>query len=324
MNNGNKQPATKVTVSAEGSSNFGKVRMNHDPSNRNLKEMWLAKIPNKLYSAWDAAKEGDVIGTITFTKAPSSTSVSMKKKGKAAGSKKNLLTIQVPDKKTTSNVNDDLPLDYTVEALTKKVPGRLHPFTRNDEDGSIDVHGMITRSCNLQVQAAQSKQYSQLLKNRLISTVHNARYVKPVDSSDVSLARDAAAAALEAKHLYVPTLTSSFTTDSGNTISASSHSFGDSIALYGKKAIEAAKEAAQASKQGAAGSKKRKFDAGQSLRSILFELYSTQQFWTVKEIRGACGYADTEIRQELQELCDYHKSGENRGSWELKTQYQVN
>ena len=110
--------------------------------------------------------------------------------------------------------------------------------------------------------------------------------------------------------------------------SAGSGSFVDSIALFGQHVIQAKSKAAevaalQSNDAGLNYSKKRKFDASQSMRSIIFELYSARQFWTVKEIRAAAPtFSDAEVRTELQELCDFHRSGEQRGSWELKKEYQ--
>ena len=304
---------TRTTVAAHKSRTYGTVHTD-DVS----KQIWLAKIPQKLQQAWQTASEGDVLGTLTFTKPSSSKTNDGNVKSKNNSS---MLQIQIqPPSDDTSGTakKDDLPLEYSIEALTKKVPGKLHPIRRSDEDGSIIPMGTIARSCNLQVQV-QSRQYAELLKSRLISTVQSSRYVKPVDSNDVSLSRDAAAAALEAKSMHKTN-----ESKSGNIQAAS---FADSIALYGQQAIQAKSQAAEAaalnSVAGISGSKKRKFDAGQSLRSIIFELYSTQQFWTVKEIRAAApGFPDAEVRAELQELCDFHRSGEQRGSWELKKEFQ--
>uniref|UniRef100_A0A7S2L003 Transcription initiation factor IIF subunit beta n=1 Tax=Leptocylindrus danicus TaxID=163516 RepID=A0A7S2L003_9STRA len=270
---------SKVTISST-QPNYAKVQ------NKSVsRQIWLAKIPNKLHQAWENAPEGTVLGHFTFTKG----GVKDPKTGKVSkDSTKQSLSVQV-DESIHKNKEHDLPLSYSIEALTKKVPV-LHPFTR-DSDGSVVLHGTVARSCNLQIQ--HSREYSRLLKNRLLSTVNSSRYVKPVDASDVSLARDAAA--LKA---------------------ASGADFGSSVARHGQEVIDAKNDAANAGP-----SKKRKFE-GQSLRTILFEMFATQQHWTVKEIRAASGFPDNEVRAALQEMCDFHRSGEHRGSWELKKEYQ--
>lgn len=270
---------SKVTISST-QPNYATVQ-NESVS----RQIWLAKIPNKLHQAWERAPEGTVLGHFTFTKG----GVKDPKTGKPTKNKQSLSVQVNEDFAKSSSSTADLPLSYSIEALTKKVPV-LHPFTR-DPDGSIVLHGTVARSCNLQIQ--RSREYSRLLKNRLHSTVNSIRYVKPVDASDVSLARDAAA--LKA---------------------ASGADFGSSVARHGQEAIDAKNDAANAGV-----SKKRKFE-GQSLRTVLFEMFATQQHWTVKEIRAASGFPDNEVRAALQEMCDFHRSGEHRGSWELKKEYQ--
>ena len=252
--------------------------------------MWLAKIPQQLQEAWAEAPPGTVLGQLIFTKGKASSSNSRMKQNA-----KNTVSIHVNDASGRSS----LPLDYGIEAMTKKVPGNLYGFRRSDEDGSIRVAGKVTRSCNLQVKQLESKGYKELLKNRLKSTVQTTRYVRPIDAADVSLSRDAAVAANE-----------------------SVKSFGNAIEKYGQEVIEQKNAADQQALLGGVNGKKRKFEPGQSMRSILFELYSSQKFWTVKEIRAACGYPDNEVRSVLQELCEFHRSGEQRGSWELKKEYQ--
>jgi hypothetical protein len=66
-------------------------------------------------------------------------------------------------------------VDYTLEATTKKTPGILHPFTRN-ADGSVAIHGIVSRTATAQVASdskpsngtvgANTARYRTLLKNR--------------------------------------------------------------------------------------------------------------------------------------------------------------
>lgn len=91
------------------------------------------------------------------------------------------------------------------------------------------------------------------------------------------------------------------------------------LQILAKKVIEA-----QRNLQNAALSqnRKRKFDETQSVRSILFELFSQQQYWSVKELRAASGgRPEKEIRAELQQIAEFKRAGEFKGNWELKKDF---
>lgn len=270
-----------------------------------LTSMWMARIPSKLATAWKDAPEGTVLGTLTFTKGappagkgsaatngrPSSRSANggrIKPGDGGAGAPKQSLTIKVNE--SFVDVVSDLPLDYSAEAMTKKVPV-LHPFTRRP-DGSVALHGTVARSCSLQMR--RTDRYREMCKNRIVDSVTTNRFVKPVDQVDLSVrSRPVGAAA-----------------------GKGGGGFGDSIARFGKGMIEA-RERAATDPTG----RKRKFQ-DQPIRSVLFELFSSQQFWTVKELRNSSGRAEKDIRSVLSELCEFHRSGEHKGSWELKAEFR--
>jgi hypothetical protein len=98
--------------------------------------------------------------------------------------------------------------------------------------------------------------------------------------------------------------------------------FGNTIANFGKKVIEAQRNLQTAA---LTQNRKRKFDETQSVRSILFELFSQQQYWSVKELRAASGgRAEKEIRAELQQIAEFKRTGEFKGMWELKKEFGGN
>ena len=256
--------------------------------------MWLARIPPKLARAWDNAPEGAVLGTLTFTKG--SPAVGSSKNGAAKGapplnrpgSIQQSLTVRVPE--AFAKVAPDLPLDYSAEAMTKKVPV-LHPFSRRS-DGSVALHGTVQRSCNLQM--LRTGRYRQMCRNRLVQSVNTTRFVRSVDQVDLSVRTRPVAA----------------TARGGGT------GFGESVHKFGKN-MNDAKERAATDPTG----RKRKFQ-DQPIRSVLFELFSSQKYWTVKELRNESGRAEKEIRPVLSELCEFHRSGEQKGAWELKTEFR--
>ena len=87
-----------------------------------------------------------------------------------------------------------LPVTYTLEAMTKKTPGALHPFTRS-ADGGVLIHGKISRTAYAQVAHGitdptssssgvgvgnDDGRYRTLLRNRLLdTTVNSKRFVQP-------------------------------------------------------------------------------------------------------------------------------------------------
>jgi hypothetical protein len=270
------------------------------------KECWMLRVPTKLAAAWDRMPEGTVLGELVFRKG-----------GKASNGRpavKPSLEVQVDPQvsaaasaggeesaATTSTMHSStpLPLQYSLQAMTKKLP-TLHPITRRP-NGSIQVHGTVTRTGNLQVH--QDANYRQLCKTRILqSTVHNSRYVKPVDSNQVaqqSQRKSAPAGATNA--------------------SSSSRGFGDSVHKYGKRLLEQANHPPSLS----GANKKPKFTPDQTTKSILFQLFSQTPYWTVKDLKVATGgRPEAEIRDTLREIGDYHRSGDHKNAWELRHEFQ--
>lgn len=266
--------------------------------------LWMVKIPTKLAEAWGAAEPGSILGELVFTKG-SAVEQNQQSGSRESGQQpqkphtKQSLKITVPEaldrnsERGAQTTSEILPLDYTIEAMTKKMPV-MHPFTRNS-DGSIALHGTVSRSAILQMQ--QSVRYRNLCKSRLLSTVTTDRFVRPVDTSELSMKAGRGAGA--------------GTSDAG---------FGDAVQRHGKRMLEAAERASSATDFH--GIKKQRFD-GQSIRSVIFELFSIQPHWTVKELRSSSGRTEKDIRPVLTELCEFKRSGENKGTWELKKEFRM-
>lgn len=81
------------------------------------------------------------------------------------------------------------------------------------------------------------------------------------------------------------------------------------------------------------GTKKgRQFAPDQPIKSVLFELFGQKQFWTVKDLKAAAvaggatsagtKRAETEIRDVLREIGEYHRSGDHKNMWELRKEFQ--
>eukprot|EP00539_Tryblionella_compressa_P017065 CAMPEP_0178836306 /NCGR_PEP_ID=MMETSP0746-20121128/12106_1 /TAXON_ID=913974 /ORGANISM="Nitzschia punctata, Strain CCMP561" /LENGTH=300 /DNA_ID=CAMNT_0020498971 /DNA_START=68 /DNA_END=970 /DNA_ORIENTATION=- len=245
------------------------------------KECWMLRVPPKLAQAWENSPEGTVLGELVF------------RKGGAKGSNvKPSLEVHV-DKNIATNQDQTLPLQYSLQAMTKKLP-TLHPFTRNP-NGSVKIHGTVTRTANLQVH--QDANYRALCKSRIMaSTVHNSRYVKPVESNQVVQQTNRG--------------TKSMTREGG---------FGDAVHQFGKRMLEAQQNQAVSIKS----NKKARFSQDQPLKSVIFQLYEDKPYWTTKDLRAASGgRPETEIKKVLQEIAIYHRSGEQKNTWELKKEYQ--
>lgn len=254
------------------------------------KECWMLRVPPKLAQVWEQVPEGTVLGELVFRKGAKATKV---KPSLEVHVNPDLATIESEAVATTTatsttNPPPPLPLQYSIQAMTKKLP-TLHPFTRRP-NGSIQLHGTVTRTGNLQVH--QDESYRQLCKTRILqSTVHNSRYVKPVDSNQVVQQSQK---------------------------SSSSKKFGEAIHQYGKRLLEQANQPLPTSTN-----KKTKFTPDQSTKSIIFQLFSQQAFWTVKDLKIATGgRPETEIRDVLREIGDYHRSGDHKNSWELRKEFQ--
>lgn len=311
-------------------------------------QMWMAHIPSKLASVWNDAAEGTVLGTLTFTKGGGGISIQPKptpqqqqartlrgpSNSNQKSNSKHSLTVNIAS--DLCSKHPDLPPKYTIENISKKINGVLHPFTRtanpvdknksnnggNPNNSNINVnskpanekkdskpnpstitlHGTVTTSCHFQIAREQSKlssslqgqQYRNLCKKRLMETNASKRVVQPVDSSELSLRRATATAVLTA-----------------------GKGFGNAVQQHGKSLMEAREQSING--------KKRKFDIaeGQSVRSVIFELFSSRRFWSVRELKTASGLLEKEIKPVLSEICFFHKKGDHRNLWELKSEYQI-
>lgn len=307
-----------------GNKNNNKVTAN-SYGNLNLvesgKECWMIRVPPKLASAWEDCPEGTVLGELVFRKGG----------GKGSNLKKIRPSLEVNVNQNVANVtvgNDGdsiiqqeyprqpLPIHYSLQAMTKKVP-TLHPFTRH-QNGSVKVHGTVTRTANLQV--IQDAKYRALCKSRILSTtVHNNRFVKPVENNQiVQQSKSKGANTNKNKHLNT----------AAN--STAKQGFGDAVHLFGKRLMESQQQQAAAYKLalsaggGRGGSKKaRRFAPDEPVKSIIFQLYEDKPYWTTKDLRAASGgRPEAEIKKVLQEIAIYHRSGEQKNTWELKKEYQ--
>lgn len=272
--------------SGTSTSTYGKI-----DTTEASKSLWLAKLPPQLAQVIDEAPEGTLIGHLVFTKgAPKPVP------GQNSSSSASTQVNPIPQKMSIAILEElthgakDIPLDYTLTNLTAKIPS-MYPFTRK-EDGSVDIHGTIVRSCNMQIE--RSQRYREMCKNRLLSTVagKDKRHVMSMNTSALSL-KSAKLGSLEA-------------------------GFGSSVASFGQKLLAAQRDAQN---QALAQSRKRKFDDTQSVRSILFELFDQQSVWTMKELRAASGRPEKEIRIELTQIAEYQRTGEFKGSWQLKKEF---
>lgn len=304
---GNKDNNNKVNAASYGNLDVGESG----------KECWMIRIPPKLASAWEDCPEGTVLGELVFRKGG----------GKGSNLKKIKPSIEVNVDQNVANVSggsnnvqehqkQQLPLHYSLQAMTKKVP-TLHPFTRHP-NGSVKVHGTVTRTANLQV--IQDAKYRALCKSRILATtVHNSRFVKPVESNQI-VQQSKSKGANTNKNKHMNTAANS----------TSKQGFGDAVHLFGKRLMESQQQQATAYKLalstggGRNGSKKiRRFAPDEPAKSIIFQLYEDKPYWTTKDLRAASGgRPENEIKKVLQEIAIYHRSGEQKNTWELKKEYQ--
>lgn len=196
--------------------------------------------------------------------------------------------------------------------MTKKVPV-LHPVVRHPTNGSVQVWGTVSRTANVQVQ--QDARYRALIKDRLVTTNITAnRYVRPMENTESVMSRTSQAA-------HVAGLASSKAT------------FGDAVYQFGKRRLEALEHQNDQSKATQAQAKRaRQFQPDQSLRSVVFELFQQQPYWAVKDLKAAAvaggathagtRKAETELRDVLREIGEYHRSGDHKNMWELRAEYR--
>jgi len=264
--------APQRTVTAE---TYGAV----DASQVN-NEIWMVRMPPKLAQVWNDAPEGTVLGSLVFTKG-----------GKVNGIKdpvKPSLVVHASEDILTPE-QSDVPLEYTMEAMTKRVPV-MHPFTRN-QDGSVAIQGTVTRTANLQMRTSDER-YRRHNKNRIMQTnVTSSRFVKPVEANELSVRKSHSAA-----------------------LKSSTKGFGSAVQQFGKRMNEASDGPADPTK-------KRKYE-GQTTQSVVFELFSQQPYWSVKEMKQASGRPEKEIREVLSEVGEFNRKGDNQGKWQLRSEFQ--
>mmetsp|Transcript_21874 Transcript_21874/g.46154 ORF Transcript_21874/g.46154 Transcript_21874/m.46154 type:complete len:332 (-) Transcript_21874:448-1443(-) len=285
------------------------------------KECWMLRIPPNLASAWEDCPNGTVLGELVFRKGG----------GKGTNLKKIRPSLEVNVNPNVTNIcvgtggdstnqheqqKQQLPLHYSLQAMTKKVP-TLHPFTRHP-NGSVKVHGTVTRTANLQV--IQDAKYRALCKSRILATtVHNNRFVKPVENNQI-VQQSKSKGANTTKNKHMNTAANS----------TAKQGFGDAVHLFGKRLMESQQQQAAAYKLALAtgigrnGNKKaRRFAPEEPVKSIIFQLYEDKPYWTTKDLRAASGgRPETEIKKVLQEIAIYHRSGEKKNTWELKKEFQ--
>jgi len=304
------QSPTKALGAVSGST-YGAI-------NASTSEQWMIRLPNRLASAWEDAPEGTMLGTLTFTKGGSISNGSVagappaKRAKMSGGSNPPTSTSKVPSKisitidPTLADTQSDLPVNYTLEAMSKKTPGALHPFTRS-ADGGVAIHGKITRTASAQVATGNSNisgtsdgKYRTLLRNRLLdTTVNSKRFVQPGGDSAQSGPLKAATAA-----------------------ASLGSGFGGSVAHFGKQMLNAKERAKGLGIPEVTGGPS--ITTKEGVRSTLFEFFSKRSFWAVKDLRLASGgrLEERQTREVLRDIADYHRAGEHKNMWSLKDEYK--
>jgi transcription initiation factor TFIIF subunit beta len=243
-------------------------------------ELWMVRVPQKLAELYKAAPPGTVLGELVFRKG-----------GKQPNGQTIKPSLSVHVKEELVKEDTSMPIDYTMEAMTKKVPV-LHPFSRHPENGRIELHGTVTRTANLQASRDDSR-YRQLCKDRLLQTsVNKKSFVKTAEATELSVRKAAPSGAKSA-------------------------GFGNAVQAFGQRRKDAASQGSLATTD---VSRKRKYEETPT-RSVLFELFQYRPRWTVKELRQESGKAEKELRQILGEIGTYHRSGEYKNMWSLKEEY---
>jgi hypothetical protein len=269
------EDSDKVTATSYGAVNVEDVQ----------KECWMLRIPQKLAEEWNKVPEGTVLGELVF-----------KKGGK--GSDGQVVKPQVDIVAAPTSNDPSLPLQYTLQAMTKKIP-TMHPIVRHP-NGSVTLKGTVSRTANCQVSHIQDSNYKQLIKNRLLNTtVNNSRFVKPVESNQV-VSQSAKTKQISGKN------------------GESDGGFGSAVHQFGKRLLEQANQPQQEQ-----GNKRAKFDPDQPTKSVVFALFQEQPFWTIKDLKVASGgRSDNDIRKVLQEIGEFRRSGDHKNSWELRKEFQ--
>ncbi|GMI32616.1 hypothetical protein TrCOL_g12176 [Triparma columacea] len=58
------------------------------------------------------------------------------------------------------------------------------------------------------------------------------------------------------------------------------------------------------------------------IRDVVFSLFSTQDYWPIKEMVRKSNRNEKEIREVLESIAKYERGGENRGTWRLLEEYR--
>jgi hypothetical protein len=283
--------------------------------NASNSDLWMIRLPNRLASAWDDAPEGTVLGTLTFTKGggknrdnsngvapPAKRTKTGASSTSSATTSASKISITVDPKLAESQ--SDLPVTYTLEAMSKKTSVALHPFTRGS-DGSVYIHGKISRTASAQVAQTtgvageNDSRYRALLRNRLLDTAVNAkRFVQPGGEAAQSGPLKAATAA-----------------------ASLGTGFGGSVAQFGKQILDAKERAKGYGMPEITGPPITGIDA---VRSALFEFFSKKSHWSVKDLRLASGgrLPERETREVLRDIAEFQPRGEMKNTWELKPEFK--
>ena len=282
-------------------------------TSRVAEECWMIKIPQKLADLWDKAPEGTDLGELIFTKG--GTDPATKTKTKPS------LMVRVSEE-FAEQQQTTIPLNYSLQAMTKKVP-LMHPFVRNPKNGTVSLLGTVSRTANAQVEQQDSK-YRALLKDRLVATsITSSRFVKPVEVSESVIAKQRSTAA-------------AMGSSSSGSSTRAKRGFGDAVVQVGKRMLEATQEGLQQQQQQqmeqGRAKKARQFEPDQPIRSVVFELFGQQQYWSLKALKSAAvaggatnagtKKAETEIKNVLREIAEYHRSGDHKSMWELRKEFQ--
>jgi TFIIF, beta subunit HTH domain/TFIIF, beta subunit N-terminus len=294
-------------------------------------ECWMIRVPQKLAELIDKAAEGTELGEMVFTKGGTLNGKIIKPS--LAVHIAETLTETVAEQQqnhlhqsrsANSKPPAKIPLNYSMQAMTKKIPV-MHPFVRNPKNGSCTIFGTVTRTANLQVEQGDSN-YRAMLKDRLVtSNLTSNRFVKPAEVSES----------------VVTKRMDSSTVQGGSSGSSNKRSFGNAVFRYGKKLLESQEAVAAAAATaghhlgggGPAQKRARQFAPDQPLRSVLFELFGQEPYWTIKDLKAAAVHggctlasgkrAEAEIRDILRnEIGEYHRSGDHKNKWELRKEFQ--
>ena len=280
-------------------------------------DVWLLKIPPTLAEAFAAAPEGALLGDLVFTKGGVDADGKKIAPAFSVHVAEEIAERKAPEGSSTTTTAaapalNNLPLHYSLASMTKKVPV-LHPFVRNPTNGSMQLWGTVSRTANVQVN--QDARYRELIKDRLVKTnITTTRYVRPMENTDAITSRTS-------------------TTSAAQSMVTNKSSFGESVYQLGKRRLEALEHRSADAAAGRDSNKKsRQFTADQSLRTVVFELFQQQALWAVKDLKAAAvaggathagtRKAETEIREVLREIGEYHRSGDQKNMWELRKEYR--